>query len=298
MQTHMAKQLPLERAIQVLEQVASSGRAGLALSDIARGCGLPVPTAYRLVQGLIKTGLLIPGEGNKQYVLGRRLFRLLLAGTDDGWLKIAAQPVLDRLAAKSHETAYLAQLVGQKIISISWAVPESGLRTKVYPGDVMPPHAAASAKAILAHQPGSVVQWTLAGTLDRFTPHTKTELAQIAREHARIRKDGFATCWDEMELGLGAIACPIEVEGIGVQYAVAMTGLTARLKARPLAERVAALRLDAEQLRRVIQNGVREVLGPDAARFPSKRTASKHVAAARQAPAGSVRHRNTKARVA
>jgi DNA-binding IclR family transcriptional regulator len=289
----MTKQPPLERAIQVLEQVASSSRVGLALSDIARGCGLPVPTAYRLVQGLIKTGLLIPGEGNKHYVLGRRLFRLLLAGMDDGWLKIAAQPVLDRLAAKSHETAYLAQLVGPKIISISWAVPESGLRSKVYPGDVMPPHAAASAKAILAHQPDSVVRRTLAGTLDRFTPHTKTELSQIQREHARIRKDGFAACWNEMELGLGALACPIEVEGIGVQYAVAVTGLAARLKARPLAERVAALRLSAEQLGRVIQNGVRETQGPDPARFPSK-----HMAAARQAPAGSAQHRNTKARVA
>lgn len=292
----MTKQSPLERSILVLEQVASS-RAGLGLSDIARGCELPMPTAYRLVRGLIKTGLLMPGEGSRQYVLGRRLFSLLLAGMDDGWLKIASQPALDRLADRSHETAYLAQLVGQKIISISWAVPESGLRSKVYPGDVMPPHAAASAKAILAHQPDSVVQRTLAGTLDRFTPHTKTELPQIRREHARIRKDGFATCWNEMELGLGALACPIEVEGIGVQYAVAVTGLTARLKGRPLVERVAALRQSAEQLKRVIQNGVREPLGPDTSRLPSKRIIVTRTAAVRPASAGPAQRRN-KARVA
>ncbi len=284
----MTKQSPLERSILVLEQVASSNQAGLGLSDIARRCDLPVPSAYRIVQGLMKTGLLMPGEETRQYVLGHRLFRLLLAGTDDGWLKIASQPILDRLADKVRETAYLAQLVGQKVISISWAVPESGLRSKVYPGDVMPPHAAASAKAILAHQPETFVRQTLAGKLESFTVHTRTGLAEILRGHARIRRDGFATCWNEMDLGLGALACPIEVEGIGVQYAVAVTGLTARLKERPIAERVDALRQSAEQLKRVIEIGIRDGAAP-------KGLVLKHPAALRQGASG---HGNAKARVA
>lgn len=273
----MTKQSPLERSIVVLEQVASSSRKRLGLSEIARRCDLPVPSAYRIVQGLIKIGLLVPGEGRKQYVLGRRLFRLMLAGADDGWLKVAAQPVLDRLSDKSHETAYLAQLVGQKVISISWAVPESGLRSKVYPGDIMPPHAAASAKAILAHQQDSVVRRALAVSLDQFTLHTKTDLLQIQREHARIRKEGFAACWNEMELGLGALACPIDIEGVGVQYAVAVTGLTARLKGRPTAERVTLLKQSAEQLRRVIQDGVRDAMGSEPARFTSSLTIERQV---------------------
>jgi len=293
LQMRMAKQSPLERYILVLEEVASASQAGLGLSDVARRCRLPVPTAYRIVQGLIKTGLLVPGEAGKQYVLGSRLFRLLLAGTDDGWLKIASQPILDRLADKVHVTAYLAQLVGQKVISISWAVPESGLRSKVYPGDVMPGHAAASAKAILAHQPDNIVRRAFSGHLDRFTPQTKTEIAQIQREHARIRKDGFATCWNEMELGLGALACPIAIDGLGVQYAVAITGLTARLKDRPVDERVATLKQSAEQLKRVIENGVRESLVTD-----SSRGAPKQAAISRHGSAAHVRARNIKAKVA
>ena len=38
--------------------MASASRAGLALSDIARRCRLPVPTAYRLVHSLVEAGLL------------------------------------------------------------------------------------------------------------------------------------------------------------------------------------------------------------------------------------------------
>ena len=249
----MAKQSPLERYVLVLEEVAAANASGLSLSEIAQRCDLPVPSAYRIVQSLLKTDLLAARDGRKQYGLGSRLFRLLHAGTDDGWIKIAAQPILDRVADTMHETAYLAQIVGKTIVSICWAAPESGLRSKVYPGDVMPPHAAASAKAILAHQPESIVLRALAGVREQYTPQTRTELAQLQREHARIRREGFATCWNEMEVGLGALACPVELAGVGVQYAVAVTGTTARLKARPTAETVSILLGAAAELRRALR---------------------------------------------
>lgn len=274
----MTKQSPLERYILVLEEMAAANRSRLSLSDIARRCGLPVPTTYRLVNTLVKAGLLSRGDGSKDYVLGSRLFRLFLAGSDDGRIKAASQPILDWLAENTHETAYLAQLVGQKIISVSWAVPESGLRTKVYPGDVMPAHAAASAKAILAHQPDSVVRRALSGPLDPLTTQTKTDIEQIRREHARIRKEGFATCWNEMELGLGALACPIEIVGIGIQYAVAITGFTARLKGTSIADRVKILKRGAEQLKLAIETGVRETIVNEP-RTMAKRNAVPHQAA-------------------
>jgi DNA-binding IclR family transcriptional regulator len=251
----MTKQSPLERYVRALEEIAANNEGGINLSDLARQCRLPAPTAYRIIQGLIKTGLVVPREGSKSYVLGSRLIRLLHTGTDDAWLKAVSQPILDRLSDRLHETAYLAQLRGGSIVSVSWAVPESGLRTKVYPGDVMPPHAAASAKAILAHQPEEVVAQVLGGERERYTPHTKTDLASIQRTYVRIRREGYATCWNEMELGLGALACPIHVEGLGTQYAIAVTGLAARLRKHPPAKIVELLRSAAKDLKRAIEAG-------------------------------------------
>ena len=258
-----AKQSPLERYVSALEEVAAHNDSGINLSDLARQCRLPAPTAYRILQGLIKTGLIASREDRKSYVLGSRLFRLLHTGADEGWLKTVSQPILDRVSDRLYETAYLARLRGRTIVSVSWAVPESGLRTKVYPGDVMPPHAAASAKAILAYQPEALVSQVLGSAPERFTPHTKIDLASIQRAHARIRREGYATCWNEMELGLGALACPIHIEGPGTQYAVAVTGLAARLKERPQAEIIDVLRAAAKELKRVIEDGARQASAPE-----------------------------------
>ena len=222
-----------------LETIAAANTSGLALTELAECCQLPAATTYRILQGLLDANLIMVRPGrNKEYVVGPRLFRLLHAGIGDSWLHIAAQPVLDGLVQELNETCFVTQLVGKKVISIAWAVPESGLRNKVYPGDVMPPHAAASAKAILAYQADALVPHILA-VRERFTRQTKTELARIKEEYVRVRRDGFAMCWGEMDEGLGAIACPVEVEGLGVQYAVAVTGLTKRLERRPIKETVA-----------------------------------------------------------
>jgi len=262
----MTKQSPLERYVSALEEVAAHKASGINLSDLARQCRLPAPTAYRIIQGLIKTGLIVPRDGSKNYVVGSRLFRLLHTGADDAKLKTSSQPILDRLSSRMHETAYLAQLVGKTVVSVSWAVPESGLRTKVYPGDIMPPHAAASAKAILAYQPETVVSQVLGVSRERYTPHTKIDLASIQREHVRIRREEYATCWNEMELGLGALACPIDIEGPGSQYAIAITGLAARLKERPQSQIIAALRAAARELKQIIEGGARQASAPEASR--------------------------------
>jgi DNA-binding IclR family transcriptional regulator len=217
-----------------LETIATANASGLALTELAQCCQLPAATTYRILQGLLDANLIMVRPGrSKEYVAGPRLFRLLHAGIGDSWLQMAAQPILDQLVEELNETCFVTQLVGKKIISIAWAVPESGLRKKVYPGDVMPPHAAASAKAILAYQADAFVPHIL-GERERFTQQTKTELARIKEEYLRVRRDGFAMCWGEMDEGLGAIACPIAVEGLGVQYAVPVTGVTKRLEKWPI----------------------------------------------------------------
>ena len=245
-----------------LETIAAANTSGLALTELAECCQLPAATTYRILQGLLDANLIMVRPGrNKEYVVGPRLFRLLHAGIGDSWLHTAAQPVLDGLVQELNETCFVTQLVGKKVISIAWAVPESGLRNKVYPGDVMPPHAAASAKAILAYQADALVPHILA-VRERFTRQTKTELARIKEEYVRVRRDGFAMCWGEMDEGLGAIACPVEVEGLGVQYAVAVTGLTKRLERRPIKETVALLKQAAAQLRHCIERGSRDISIP------------------------------------
>jgi DNA-binding IclR family transcriptional regulator len=280
-----SRQRPLERYMVALEKIAAANTSGLALTELAQCCQLPAATTYRILQGLLDANLIMVRPGrSKEYVVGPRLFRLLHAGIGDGWLQMAAQPVLDQLVEVLNETCFVTQLVGKKVISIAWTVPESGLTKKVYPGDVMPPHAAASAKAILAYQSDAFVPHIL-GTRERFTQRTKTELARIKEEYVRVRRDGFAMCWGEMDEGLGAIACPIAVEGLGVQYAVAVTGVTKRLERRPITEVVALLKRAAVELGHSIENGSGEAGMPNRLRPRQARAMSRGDASPRKRPA-------------
>jgi len=229
-------ELPLERYFKVLEAIAVSSHS-LGLSDIAYQCDLPVATAHRLLQNLQTAKLIVASGTNRRgYQLGQRLFRLLHTGSEAASLAISVQPILDKLANELGHTCYLAKLRGHEVASVAWAVPDDGLRAHVIPGIIMPPHIAASAKAILAFQSSELIDEALAGPLPRLAPETKTTRKGIEKDYAAVRKNGFASCWNEMLLGMGAIAVPIPLRNVGVIYSLGAAGLADRLTRRSLPE--------------------------------------------------------------
>lgn len=246
------KSAPLERYLAVLEAVATASK-GLSLSEIAERCALPVGSAHRLLQNLHASGLVATdGTRRRDYRLGERLLRLLHAGSDDAWLQISVQPALDALANELGETCFVTRLVGHQVISLAWAVPTTGLQGYVFPGHIMPPHAAASAKAILAFQPQSVVDKALDVDLPKLTPKTKMTRVAIDREYARVRASGHATCINELEPGVGALAVPIEVPEVGVMYSLGVSSLIDRLNRRSIDETVDRMKIAATGLSRAL----------------------------------------------
>jgi DNA-binding IclR family transcriptional regulator len=176
------------------------------------------------------------------------------SGQDSAWLKIAVQPILSAMAEELAETCFLTRLVGSKIVSLAWATPGHGQTGYVVPGSVMPPHAAASAKAVLAFQPANLQNMALVGPLPQFTQQTKTDKAEIKHEYASIRRRGYATCWNEIEIGLGAVAVPITIPNLGAIYSLAVSGLTERIARRPIDSTVLALRENASALVPILRN--------------------------------------------
>ena len=245
---------PLERYFSALESIAASVD-GRSVSEIAENCDLPIGTAHRLLQNLQHAGLVAStGSKRRNYRLGKRLLRLLHAGSDTAWLTISAQPILDRLANEIADTCYLARLVGHEVVSVAWAAPRDGLRGYVVPGHTLAPHVAASAKAIMAFQPQTLLDKALSGPLPKLTAKTKTKRKDIDKDYRAVRENGYATCWDEMEVGLGAIAVPIHLPDIGVIYSLGTAGLIDRLTRRPVTETVALLRAALEPMTRALRN--------------------------------------------
>jgi DNA-binding IclR family transcriptional regulator len=85
---------------------------------------------------------------------------------------------------------------------------------------VVPEHAAASGKALLAVSPPAVIDHVIASGLLAFTPHTITSPEVLRRKLSVIRLTQIATSRNELECGKAAIAMPIFYGGGRVAAAI------------------------------------------------------------------------------
>jgi DNA-binding IclR family transcriptional regulator len=239
----------LTRYATVLDTLAAAP-GGLSLIEVVRATGLPRGTAHRLLGALRGVGFITGRDGRKVYVLGPRLLRLLHLGQAPAAVEAAVRPLLDGLAARFKETAFLAKLVGQEVRSVAMRVPDSESQSYVQPGRVMPVHAAASAKAIWAYQGAGPVARLVAEPRARFTDKTRTGEAELRADLERVRRNGYAVCDGELDPGVLSYACPVHLDGAGVLYAIGMVGLSQRLGRFAPEEVVAALRDAAEAFAR------------------------------------------------
>jgi DNA-binding IclR family transcriptional regulator len=242
----------LERQLSILEVIAASDE-GLFLSEIGDALGLPRPTVHRLVAGLADAGLVTTrGHGRKAYVTGPRLMRLLHSNLQTSRLQQLVAPALARLVNDFQETAYLAQLTGMKVRSVAMAVPDREWHGHVYPGNEMPVHASASAKAIFAFQSQDVIERALQVPLRRFTRFTEIDIKAVRRELNVVRDKAYAVCREEIDLGVVAYATPIELPETGVIYSVGVVGPVGRMGEFSDAEVARGLRNVADELSAVL----------------------------------------------
>lgn len=216
---------PLERYVRLLE-VVSGFPEGISPATIAEMLDLPKATAYRLIRSLAEVDLVeMTAPQSASCRLGQRLEKLLFAAVNDGWLQMVSRPVLFELTDKTSEASFLVRFRGDTVRSVGMVAPNNQLRAYILPGQYIPLHAGASAKAILAFQEEDVIKSLLGGDLRRFTVNTKIKLESLLEEFAEIRKNGIAYCIGEDVDGFAGVAAPIFVPGMPEpQFSVCLTG--------------------------------------------------------------------------
>lgn len=239
---------PLERYAHILE-ILSRFPDGLSLTEISGLAQLPKGTTHRMLKALSEIGYAAGGRGRVSYRLGARLLHMLHLGHAPSWIGTLVEPVLLALVQEFGETAFLAKLVGFEVVSAGMVVPKPTDRSFVHPGRVMPPNAAASAKAIMAFQPEKMLAQAFAHQPPvRYTPNTCVELRQLKRQYAHVRTQGYALCVDELDPGVMSVATPVRMEEVGVFYSVGLVGLQPRLSKFPTRHLVAGLKTAAESI--------------------------------------------------
>lgn len=196
----------LNRALDLLE-IISRHRGHMAIGEIAEACGIPLPTAHRLLKTLSDRGY-IRRYSNRHYVLGSRLLSLGL--TVHALLGNEARAMLMCLADELEQTATLAVLSGDRAEYLAHVPSIHTARASVELGRRVELHNTSIGKALLAVLPVHEVREILRRTgLPRATDFTIVSEGELLVQLAEVRARGFALADQERELGIRAVAVPI-----------------------------------------------------------------------------------------
>lgn len=219
----------LERAFAILEAFTEF-RPEWSTSDLARFLELPIPTVHRLLGALARLGYVTRDAQTRRFRLGGAAMQLGERARAVSDLRAVALLPLRRLSEAADETAVLTVLSPERDRSVCLERVETSqpLRLSVQPGTQLPLHAGASQKALLAFMPEREVDRLLDQPLERLCAATITEPRQLRRDLEVIRERGWASSYEETNLGVWGIAVPV-ISGDDVVCAVGIAGPSARL---------------------------------------------------------------------
>lgn len=229
------------RLLAVLDAFGPDSLA-LSLSDIARRSGLSLSTAHRLVRELAGWGAL-ERDAAGRYAIGVRLLELAALAPRGLALREAAFPALDELHHRTRGNVHLGVLDGTKVVYVE-AIRACATRpTSGRAGDRLPAHASGIGLVLLAYAPAEFQERVLGGPLERLTPLTVTDPAELRRRLDQVRRQGYAVATGQITLPDIVVAVPVRDPAGDVIAAVSVVLETARARPRVLAgllERAAA----------------------------------------------------------
>jgi DNA-binding IclR family transcriptional regulator len=216
----------LEKTLRVLD-LFTLDRPSWSVTEIARELGMPTATAHRIVRALEGRSYL--GRAGPRYRLGFAaidLGRRAMASVD---LRSRLTDVLRELARTTGETVLLTVYDESRHGSLCVDRIETthSLRLTIDIGRVTPIHAGASAKALLAFLEEPIIDEVLAHDLQRLAPGTVTDRERLRHELDDIRARGWASSYEENNVGAWGLAAPIMV-GDRVVASVGFAAPTAR----------------------------------------------------------------------
>lgn len=219
----------VDHAIDVLNAVAHAS-APIGVSDLARRTGLSKATVHHLLTTLEDRRFVMRDEDTARYRLGWALYELGSGLVRDVDLSRAARPHLDKLAALTGESVLIGILDEDSVLYLDRGESPNGLRMVANTGRRGPLHATATGKVLLAFSPDAeIFERVLSRPLTPYTRTTITDPAQLRHELAQVREQGYATCWQEHEVGLCSLAVTLRDYTGTVVGALTVAGPSTRL---------------------------------------------------------------------
>ena len=201
----------IERSSAVLRLLAA-GPDRLRVGEIAEALGLPKSTAHGILRTLEHVGFVEQDPRTSRYRLGRGLLELGDSGLDVNELRGRALTWADALAARSGEEVRIGALRDDRVLVVHHVFRPDDSAQSLQNGQLLPAHATALGKVLLAYDV-TAVHAVVAGGLLAYTRRTLTKREELARSLSEIRSRGWGLSVEEREPGRAGIAAPIRAIG-------------------------------------------------------------------------------------
>jgi len=195
----------VDRAIRVL--VALQGARRMTLSELAAHLELPPSTVHGIVRTLVGHGMVVEEHGFGRYQLGPAVLRLGNVYLDTLELRSEAIPWAEDLARRTGCSVRTGVLLLDDVVIIHHEPRPDGSRQMPEVGIVIPAHASALGKAILAFDDDAASRMLSTSPLRSMTGETITSAVDLKEQLADITSTGLAQ--EEAVLGECSLAGPV-----------------------------------------------------------------------------------------
>jgi len=230
----------VERAFEIVALLADAAE-GASLADIARHLDVNKAIAVKLLATLERLDVAWRDDVAQRYNLTYRISNLGLRQLQKTRLLDQSAAVLKALAEDTGELVRLAVVEHGDRITWVYAVSGAKRSLQIDPNYTLDAflHTTAIGKSWLATLPFQVaLKHMLRQGMKPMTRHTRTSIKAIRADLELTRKRGYATSFEETELGVIAIAAPIIVTALTGERecvgAVSLAAPTNRMNAREL----------------------------------------------------------------
>ena len=221
----------------------------MTISQLSIKTGLSRAAVRRCLYTLTKLGFAGAEDGSR-YSLRPRMLTLSHTYTTSNTLSTAAQPILERMSAALHESFSVATLDGEDIVYIARTQVNRVMAVDLHIGSRLPAYCTSMGRILLAYlSPEQLEQYLAKVNLVPHTTRTITSVEKLRVILRNIRRNGYAICDQEYEVGLRSLAVPVYSSSGRVVATLNLSGNAPRLSVLEMQSRyLAPLRSAATEL--------------------------------------------------
>ena len=220
----------IARTCNLLREIARHGSAGARLSDLRDASALSHATAHRILQTLLTEGFISRDPLNRRYRLGSSLFELGLAAPSPLEELASLRPILEDLALRIGDTAYLMMRRGNEIVCLAHAEGDAPLRARIIEvGAVRPICASLGGLCMLAQSGDAEVDRIMASTLEASQRFGEVTPSYLRREISQVRNSGYCISREVLLKAATGISAAVPNQNGPSFLAISISAVSARV---------------------------------------------------------------------